>query len=185
MPEADARTRAAFDEFRRGAPLKPLSPERVRHSDECIQITQGDGLEVLRDGPVVAGEPPPSIAPPLIDDARTEDIRLWVVRERDVPFAPERCGFARNATGLVQNKIKHSNLTGGASAHCGGEILFLDEQTFVITGRSGRYGPKSSEEMESVSKAFRGSGYHVLSMGWDPGTEQPTPFIGALPKWVC
>lgn len=181
---ADARTRAAFDRFREMSPLKPVPPSRINHSDECTQLTPVGGLLTLRDGPVEAGKPTPAELPPLIDDARSNDICLWVVSSESVPYALEQCDFARNAIGLEQNKIKHSNLTGGGPAHCGGEILFLDDRTVAITGRSGRFGPKSAEEMEAVSKAFCRSGYHVLSMGWDAGVAQPMPFIGVQPSWV-
>jgi hypothetical protein len=183
--EGSPRTRAAFDAFRRANSLRPLPPERKKHDDECILITDADGLRYLEDGPVATGTSPPTESPPLIDDARANDAFLWAVRVEDVPIAPEKCDFARAAAGLPENKIKHSNLTGGAPAYCGGEILFINDEILVISGRSGRYGPRSEAEMLAVARAFRESGYHVLSMGWDSGAGYPSPLIGVAPRWVA
>lgn len=179
-----SKTRSAFDAFRQFNPLKPMPIERKRHDDECIQMTDGDGLRYLENGPIPLDAELPFLQPPLIDDARADDVHLWVVRTEDVPFALEKNTFANAKIGLTQHKIKHSNLTGGGSAYCGGEILFLDENILVLSGRSGRYGPKSEAEMYSVAKAFRESGYYVLSMGWDGEAGVPAPFIGVAPKWV-
>jgi hypothetical protein len=184
MSHDGTRAKAAFDAFRSTTSLRPLPSARKMHDDECIQITVADGLKCLMDGPVPAGVAAPTEPAPMIDDIRADDAHLWAVLAEDVQFAPERCPFATAAIGLVQNKIKHSNLTGGQSAYCGGEILFIDDETIAITGRSGRYGPRSEAEMLAVAKSFRDSGYQVLSMGWDSGAGLPSPFIGVRPAWV-
>jgi hypothetical protein len=184
MTDADIMVRAAFDAFRHSRQPKPIPSERKNHDHECVQMNKSDGLAYLHDGPVPIGAQRPTPQPPLINDARIVDVHLWVVCEVDVPIAPEICDFARRMDGLREDKIKHSNLTGGSDAYCAGEILFLDESTLVITGRSGRYGPDSEAELSAVATAFRASGYNVWSMGWDAGAGFPAPFIGITPEFV-
>ena len=85
---------------------------------------------------------------------------------------------------LESGVIKHTNLTGGAPAFSGGELLFLDPQTVVVNGCSGRYGPRSAQELDLVVQAFANSGYGVWSMGFDDEVNRPSPFVGVLPVWV-
>ena len=94
--------------------------------------------------------------------------------------AEEMCGFGKS---LQSGVIKHTNLTGGAPAYSGGEMVMLDEKTMVINGQSGRYGPRSERELDAAAKAFRQSGYHVWCMGYDNEAGYPLPF-GVMPRWV-
>jgi hypothetical protein len=106
---------------------------------------------------------------------------LWVVRDEDVPYASESCQYGR---GLESQVIKHSNLTGGRPAFSAGELILLDEKTVVITGCSGRYGPRSPGELEAVAKAFKLSGYISWCMGFDEEAGFPLPFVGSAPIMV-
>lgn len=137
-----------------------------------------DGLLQWVDG-TAGSDPMPT--PPLLDSAQTESAHLWVVRPDDVVHAPERCAFGQN---LESGVIKHTNLTGGEAAFSGGELLFLDAQTIVVNGCSGRYGPRNSAELDMVVRAFAESGYGVWSMGFDEEANRPAPFIGVQPTWV-
>ncbi len=106
---------------------------------------------------------------------------LWVVREADVAYAPETCAFGN---GLKSKVIKHSNLTGGGSAYSGGEILMLNENTIALNGCSGRYGPRSEDELLSVANAFKNSGYTVWCTGFDVEAGFPLPFVGSTPNRI-
>lgn len=174
-------TTTAFDKFRaKYGPARPPMPNVIKNADETIQMTIEHGLQTLHDGPVVpiAGIPPT----PTLDDTMENDKRLWTVRATDVVHALENCHYG---TTLLTGKIKHTNLTGGAVAFCGGELLFLSEGTIVVNGDSGRYGPRSEAEMNEVAKAFRDSGYDVWCAGYDDETNSPFPLLSIDPVWVA
>jgi hypothetical protein len=115
-----------------------------------------------------------SMAPATVpDDLDQADRRLWVVRDADVVHADELCGWGQ---ALETGKIKHSNLTGGAPAYSGGELIALNDNTIVLNGCSGRYGPQSAAEMQRVAEAFTKSGYYVWSCGFDEEAGRPLPF---------
>jgi len=175
-------TSVAFAKFRAivGTPKEP--PARlITNADQVIQMESSDGLKIWCDGqkPAKVQEAP---RPPEIVPAHLQDQCLWVVRQDDVVYALEQGTFGK---GLESTVIKHTNLTGGAPAYSGGELLFLDENTLVVNGQSGRYGPRSQSEMDAVEQAFSESGYDVWSMGFDEEANFPLPFIGVTPKWVA
>lgn len=169
-----SRTKQAFDRFRHTYPERNCPP--VGHEDERREMTGDDGLEQWRDGSgkVVHGEPP------AIEKSHPE-LRLWVVRADDVVHALERGGFATTLNG---GRVKHSNLTGARPAHCGGQLVFLEDNAIALDGGSGRYGPRSKDEMIAVAKAFRGSGYEVWTYGWDDENAWPFRIGSRLPEWV-
>src|SRR5487761_2285999 len=123
------RTDAAFDEFRAGFPAKPCDQSLVRNSDELRLMAPSDGLESWHDGP---GVPAPASPPNL--PKNPDQVRLWVVRPSDVAHAAEHGGFGAV---LESGRIKHSNLTGGAPAHCGGELIMLSVDCVALNGASG------------------------------------------------
>lgn len=110
-----------------------------------------------------------------------EDIHLWVVREQDAVHAAENCAFGR---ALGNGKIKHTNLTGGAAAFAGGELLWLGEDQVLVNGCSGRYKPRSAKEMQAAAEAFADAGYRVWSTGYDEGTGFSFRFGASLPVEV-
>lgn len=174
-------TTTAFDKFRvKYGPARPPRPNVIKNTDETIQMTTNDGLEILNDGAAVASAAIP--ATPILDDTTESDKRLWAVRTTDVVHALENCDYGAT---LKTGKIKHTNLTGGADAFCGGELLFLSKHTIVVNGDSGRYGPRSNAEMNDVAKAFRDSGYDVWCQGYDDDTNIPFPLLSVDPVWVA
>lgn len=153
-------------------------PELIANEDQVKQMTVSDGLIQWLDGKGHVGSPG---QPPLLDQRNTKNAHLWVVRTDDVVHVPEQCDFgARLASGVV----KHTNLTGGTAAFCGGELLFLEDGTIVVNGCSGRYGPRNRAELDQIVIAFVESGYGVWSMGFDEETNRPAGFVGVLPEWV-
>jgi hypothetical protein len=89
---------------------------------------------------------------------------LWVVLPDRVPTILENHPHSKN---LASKRITHTNLTGGADAHCGGEFWVKDARTLYLSGASGRYGPRSAQELEKAAQAFHAAGYKVGSLGWD------------------
>jgi hypothetical protein len=176
-------SREAFDIFREQyGPARLPVKERIRNEDEVKQMTSEDGLIVLDDGPVdTARDAEPPSSTPTITEADLNSKQLWTVREDDVVYAEELCPFGKT---LETRVIKHTNLTGGRPAYAGGELLWRDRQTLIVNGQSGRYGIRSSDEMTAISVAFRKSGYHVWSMGYDIEADLPFPFVGVAPQWI-
>ena len=173
------RTEAAFAQFRQmiGSPRGPR-PGLIANEGETRLMTDSDGLRIWGDGGAFAT---PAGDPPAIPSDHKEVVELWVVRSDDVVYAREKCVFGKK---LPSGVIKHTNLTGGEPAYCGGELIALDRDTVVVSGCSGRYGPNTSMELKAVAQAFKQSGYAVCSMGWDLDANRPNPFIGLTPSWV-
>lgn len=172
-------TKTAFDRFRTeiGQPRFPPQ-ELIANADQLKKMDSSDGLMQWVDGPGSTG---PSSLPPLLVCSQTQHAHLWVVGEHDVVHAKEHSAFGDS---LESEVVKHTNLTGGAAAYSGGELIFLDEHTVVVNGCSGRYGPRSKAELDQVVRAFSESGYGVWSMGFDEETNRPARFIGVYPEWV-
>jgi hypothetical protein len=69
---------------------------------------------------------------------------------------------------LTSGVAKHTNLTGGGPASCGGEC-WIDatvESRLWVTGGSGRYPPRSPQHLEDAVAVLRGLGYDVTCAGW-------------------
>jgi hypothetical protein len=170
------KTKHAFDRFRSRFPEKPCDMSRVANDDELRQLTEEEGLQIWIDGPgnAAMGAGPPAVA--------GLSPYLWVVRADDVVHALENLLVAKE---LESKVIKHSNLTGGSRAHSGGELVFAADDTIILNGSSGRYGPGSEAEMIAVAKAFKESGYGVWSYGWDHSIDKPFAFHDTrTPEWV-
>jgi hypothetical protein len=141
-------------------------------------MTEEDGLREWTDGKGETPKDPPGPLP-LLEVKDCTGRSLWVVRLEDVVHARENCPFGKS---LASGVIKHTNLTGGAEAYSGGELILLDQHTVVINGRSGRYGPKTKAELYGAARAFADSGYIVWYMGWDEDANRPAPFLGSRPQ---
>lgn len=172
------KTVAAFAAIReRLGHAQPPDPIRIANDDEVIPLSPEEGLEAWEDGPDRW-----EIIKPLPNTTSTAAIHLWVVRQEDVVYAAENCEFGRR---LETGVIKHTNLTGGAPAFVGGEVMFFEGQTIVINGKSARYPVASSADLDAIALAFKRSGYTVWSMGFDEEAGRPFPFIGVEPKLVA
>jgi hypothetical protein len=174
-------TSKAFDQLREQLVQPRLPPRnRIANTDETKLMTVEDGLRQWVDGDCDAPVSPPD-EPPLLEAQNCPELSLWVVRLEDVVHAREDCAFGKS---LASGMIKHTNLTGGAAAYSGGELIVLDRHTIVINGRSGRYGPKTESELQGAARAFADSGYRVWYMGWDEDANRPAPFLGSVPRWL-
>ena len=160
--------------------VKPMKrPED--NPDEIRQMQVADGMNDL-----------PSPQAPVSTFVRHSSIpntygnapearHLWVIRSEDFPVALEDCPWGKV---LQSGKIKHSNLTGGRSAHSGGEIWFIGEDKIAVNAASGRYGAENEQEFNQIVEALRRSGYRVASMGFDLDNTSITNrvFVGE-PVW--
>jgi hypothetical protein len=79
---------------------------------------------------------------------------------------------------LETGKVKHTNLTGGGTASCAGELWIAVSNTarLYVNGASGRYGPTTSQQLDDAVAVFRDLGFDVISYGWNEETQKPYPF---------
>jgi hypothetical protein len=175
-------TQMAFDEFRKLIERAQEPPKNlIANADQLKPMNAELGLLEWVDGQAPFGSGRPPATAPTLDDKACATRHLWAVRIDDVVHAAEQNEFGKS---LESRVIKHTNLTGGAPAFAGGELIFVDADTVVINGWSGRYGPKSEAHMRAVAVAFAESGYGIWSMGWDEDAGRPAPFLGYTPQWV-
>jgi hypothetical protein len=145
--------------------------------DELRQITLAEGFQSLTLAPNQAATI--GVAPAKAKES--EDTKyLWVIAADDVPLALER----NNTAKLQRGYLSHTNLTGGADAHSGGELWFTGASVLILNGGSGRYPPRSEAELEQVALAFKAMGYKVANIGWDSETDTPARYLRGDPKWV-
>lgn len=76
---------------------------------------------------------------------------------------------------LQSGRVKHTNLTGGAPACCGGELWVdpTDSSHLFLNGCSGRYGPTTAQQLDDAVAVLRTVGFKVTSFGWDDDTARP------------
>jgi hypothetical protein len=173
-----SRVAIAFAKYRAAHGPARL-PRGTEPGDLTLQMTPEDGLSELVDGPDDAAGSDAGAT--LEADWQSVNLQLWAIRMEDVVHAPESCEFGlKRAAGVV----KHTNLTGGAPAYAAGEIIFVNPSHIVINGFSGRYRVRSSEAMTAVEIAFKESGYHVWSTGWDADAGMGLKFGTVLPQKV-
>lgn len=137
------------------------------NNDELRQFGPADGVLIL-DGVPARGKQGPA------DDARTR--HLWVFRApepTDIPYVLE--GAPAASPRPVSGVAKHTNLTGGGTASCRGELWIdvSDARRLYVNGSSGRYGPRSPQQLDDAIEVFRGLGFDVESYGWDEDTNKP------------
>src|SRR5262249_20746089 len=138
----------AFAEYRQSYPPRDPDMSRVVSNDELRQLTGDEGLRELTPPPcedVVCGQPP------YVPNTRLEEKYLWVVSPEAVQYALELL------PGVIfqRGRLSHTNLTGGHPAHSGGEIWFIDPSSVVVNGGSGRYPPRSPDELDAAAQAFK------------------------------
>jgi len=97
---------------------------------------------------------------------------LWVFNEDEIPYVLERLQVRPP---LASGVVKHTNLTGGGVACCGGELWFETENAkrLYVNGCSGRYGPETEQELIDAVEVFYQLGYDVVSFGWDQDANRP------------
>lgn len=127
--------------------LRLLTPE-----DGVVRLSEGDAAESLRRG----------VCKPGTRDGRC----LWVIVAEGLPAIVEVAPRVRAP--LQSGVAKHTNLTGGAPASCGGECWIdpVVEGRLWVTGGSGRYPPRSPSHLDDAVAVIQGLGYEVICAGW-------------------
>lgn len=160
-----ATARAVYVEKR-----EPLPPhKKAEHDDEVRLLGPSDGVFDLEAGPAMATATVllEDRVDPLPHGSPDEGRHLWVIAKAGAPALLEEAPNVKPP--LQLKKAKHTNLTGGAEAYCGGEVWFDpdDDTTIYVNGASGRYGPQKREDLEDAVSFFRHLGFNVVSFGWD------------------
>jgi hypothetical protein len=134
--------------------------------DELRQLTSNDGVRQLDRSPA------PNLMGGAPKRSGDEGCHLWVIDPSGVPYILERAAVTPP---LASGKAKHTNLTGGLPASCGGEFWFDTPQArrLYVNGCSGRYGPLTPQQLEDAVSVFREFGYEVISFEWDEEADKP------------
>jgi len=147
---------AAYTE--RYPPQRPAKPAGAQ--DARRQLTVEEGMGFL-----------PDAATAMIPARRPggrEGCHLWVIIPSDVRFILEVAPNVRPPP-LSLGVAKHTNLTGGGPACCGGEVWLdpANARKLYATGGSGRYPPKNLAQLEDAITVFTAYGFEVVCPGWD------------------
>jgi hypothetical protein len=143
----------------------PEAPRRApANDDELLLLGPIDGVDEL-------DHPPARSRSGLRNDPETR--HLWVLWAGGAPYVLERAPQVRAP--LASGVAKHTNLTGGGAASCGGELWIddVDATKLYVNGASGRYGPKTPKQLEDAADFLRGRGFVVVSCGWDDEAALP------------
>ena len=154
----------ASDYAERYAPVAP-NP-RPGPDDTRRLLTGADGVQTMPG--CVAGMP----VPHRVGDAEAR--HLWVILPADVPVILESAPDVRPPP-LALGVAKHTNLTGGGPACCGGELWRdpTDAKRLHLTGASGRYPARSAEQLEDAVLLMATFGFAVRSAGWSEENDCP------------
>jgi hypothetical protein len=162
-----------LDEFMARYPPRPS--KRPLLPDEDRLLGPSDGVFDVHEAPLadaVKAQPTGGYA----DEAR----HLWVFRSGETaPAAPAILELAPVVPPLASGKVKHSNLTGGGPASCGGELWVdpIDASHLFVNGASGRYGPDTPQHLDDAVSVFVSRGFAVTSFGWEAETGKPARFL--------
>lgn len=149
------------------AALYPPAPPlpKAGHVDTKRQLGPDDGVGSLPE--CVAYMPRAAVVGS--DDAR----HLWVIVPQGVPVILETAPEAKPP--LVEGKAKHTNLTGGRPACCGGEMWADPVATRLLhlNGGSGRYGARTPQQLDDAVRVVESFGFDVRSAGWSDENDCP------------
>ena len=166
-----------FKAYRERFSARPYLKERVSNDGELVRLEPTDGVQEF---PSI--ENPETGSPPSLGTEKGRNTYLWVVLPDSAPIILEDSPSSQN---LQSKRITHTNLTGGADAHAGGELWFYgDSSTILFSGASGRYQPRNPEELTMVGAAFKACGYVVGSLGWDADRARPFRNLRGTPDWL-
>ncbi len=139
----------------------PEPPAKLAaNEDENRRLDREDGVLILRD---CASEDLVPCRRPGEKHAKY----LWVIVPDEVPFVLETAPSVRPPP-LSLGVAKHSNLTGGEPASCGGELWVdpVENRKLFANGGSGRYPAKTPQQMEDAIRVLAACGFTVVSAGW-------------------
>ena len=146
-----------FDQYREKFVARPPNLVNQIHDDETSDLRAN--LEV-QSFPLTPMPHQVRLSQDFADDGKKY---LWLIGENDVPFALEKGPLGLSTQ---RGTLSHTNLSGGANAHSGGELWFADAEKVVMNGGSSRYCPRSIAELDCIADCMRLAGYKVVSCGW-------------------
>ena len=132
---------------------------------ELVQVTAEQGLVQLNE--TAPANPQPG-QPRRNHGDNGENCHIWVVDVSGIPCILETAGGRSD-----DERLRHTNLTGGEAASIGGELWFQDRKTVYLSGASRRYPPRSEEQLNRAVELFQQVGFEVTSLGWDNDLQQP------------
>lgn len=164
--------------FKRFLEKYPAQPPRRNpgHQDEVILLGRKDGV-------LEFSLPPMSFTHaghPSGEGLEVKNTYLWVIMSDKIPYILEK---GEASLRLHGREVKHTNLTGGGPAHCGGEIWFSTDGFFFFSGRSGRYGPESEEKLKDTAESLQASGHSFICLGWDEEVGRPSIILREEFAW--
>lgn len=175
--EVKVNARSQVSYFREMYPARAPRANAIKNDEELRLLTRDEGLDYfdISLGARAKKGSIPTTYP-------TENPYLWVIGKEAMPAAIETLEIGLQ---LESKIIKHTNLTGGADAHCGGEVWFIDDKTIVISGSSGRYGPdrNDGQKLADAAEVFKEQGYTVAHLGMDE-TGCPATLLVGEPQWI-
>jgi hypothetical protein len=161
-----------LEEFCAKYPARP--PRRVADNpSELRLLSEQEGVRRLASPPAETTTP---ASPRLNSDVRYGR-HLWVFLETAVPYLLEVAPMASPA--LTSGVAKHTNLTGGSPASCGGELWIdpVDAKVLYMNGASGRYGPETPQQLADAVSVLQSRGFEVISFGWDEDANRPARIL--------
>lgn len=170
-----------LDEFLEKYPLRQPDDSKINEADEKYPISSKNGLRLLDRAPASWGvvSSPPESWPEYEDHKKRY---LWVIDSRGVPCLYEYC---EASSALTSGRAKHTNLTGGKSASSGGELYFRSDTEIFVSSASGRYAPRTVDEIRDAALFLKEYGYVVCSFGWDEEQGVPSRFYReGEAKWL-
>lgn len=144
----------------------------MQFSDEIQDLTGSNEVRAVPIPPAegwVVGDPPANPSK-----------HLWLITPENVLSALE---YGPLGISTQRGRLAHTNLSGGRPAHCGGEMWFRDSESVWFTGASGRYSPRSQDELDYAVGCLRSAGYQVACCGWDVETNSPARMFREGIEW--
>jgi len=142
-------------------PAPPAKPPE--NADQMRKLVSEDGVIDVVAAPLskTTGRP-----------GTTEGKHLWVIVPEHLLAVLET---APVRPPLQSGVVKHTNLTGGEPACCGGEVWAdsVDPSKVYVNGGSGRYPPKDPKQLEAAVEVFADLGFRAVSAGWDEQNDVP------------
>lgn len=145
-------------------PHTPNKPADVQDAHRQLEVE--DGLAML-----------PNCVETMLPAKRPgqrEGRHLWVIVPEAVRVILETAPAVRPPP-LSLGVAKHTNLTGGGLASCGGEVWLdpADSRKLWVNGGSGRYPPRSPKQLADSVTVIESFGFVVVSAGRSEDNDCP------------
>lgn len=162
----------AFSAYRVAYTCSEPDCSKIQSPSEVRDVTGDAAVRILTPPPIASTA---AGSPPIGSFSEGEGKHIWVITKEVIPYALESGELGKTIEG--RGRLAHTNLTGGEAAYCGGEAWFSSPTKVFLTGGSGRYPPKSKEELQCVVDSFQNAGFEVHSAGWSDGIALPARYF--------